>query len=158
MSPSLINDWRSRFVPSGAVVVAGALLSGVAIAGNNDESLNIQQSRGVDQRVDYSSLTKFGPWDDRNYKLVAEDLEVLSPEEDRIDDPIPAFFRVELRKEFPELRKTGPAQYPRSAVPLFQQRYGGLQRDEITLSKSSSEFRRKGCDEDDAKASDISRE
>ncbi len=87
----------------------------------------IAQSRGVDPRVDYASLTRFGPWDDRNYKLTLEDLEYLAPNEHELHDPIPAFFRVELRKEMPNLRRSGPGQYPRSAVPLFVQRYGGIQ-------------------------------
>jgi hypothetical protein len=99
------------------------------VAQDSEEAYVIDQSRGVDQRVDYRSLTKFGPWDDRNYALTAEDLEFLSPDEADLHDPIPAFFRVELRKEMPNLRRSGPAQYPRSAVPLFQLRYGGLKRD-----------------------------
>ncbi len=93
------------------------------------QAQSIDQSRGVDQDVDYSRLTKFGPWDDRNYELVRSDLAYLSDDEAELADPIPAFFRVELRKEFPHLRRSGPAQYPRAAVPLFYKRYGGLLRD-----------------------------
>jgi hypothetical protein len=85
----------------------------------------IVPSRGVDPRVDYSTLTRFGPWDDRNYSLTQEDLELLSPEEAELLDPIPAFYRVELRKRFPELQRTGPAQYPFSAVPRFLLEHGG---------------------------------
>jgi len=40
-------------------------------------------------------------------------------------DPIPAFYRVELRKIAPDSRKTGPAQYPRSALNAFRIDYGG---------------------------------
>ncbi|MEM8931662.1 MAG: hypothetical protein AAGE94_10820, partial [Acidobacteriota bacterium] len=39
----------------------------------------IQQARGVDATLDYASLYRFGPWDDRNYQLTAEDLELLAP-------------------------------------------------------------------------------
>lgn len=120
-------------------------MSIAAIAQGETETLNILQSRGVDQRVDYQSLTKFGPWDDRNYNLTTEDLDYLSPDEDQLRDPVPAFFRVELRKEFPDLRKSGPAQYPRSAVPLFQLRHGGLKRDSKILDKSVEPQAAKPC-------------
>ncbi|MBI2433768.1 MAG: hypothetical protein HYV26_12950 [Candidatus Hydrogenedentes bacterium] len=61
----------------------------------------IEQVRGVDQRLDYRSLTQYGPWDDRNYQLTKQDLQVLAPNETELRIPIPAFFRVELRKRFP---------------------------------------------------------
>ncbi len=89
-------------------------------------NVEIVQSRGVDQRVDYSALAKFGPWDDRNYELTAQDLKVLAPNEQELHPQIPAFFRVELRKEWPTLRRSGAAQYPRAARQLFEIRYGGL--------------------------------
>jgi len=92
-------------------------------------ALRIDQARGADPRVDYASLLRFGPWDDRNYALTREDLAVLAANESELTDPIPAFFRVELRREFPQLPRTGEVQYPRAAVPLFQLRYGGLMRD-----------------------------
>lgn len=97
-------------------------------AGEESNCGSISQSLGIDQRVDYRSLTKYGPWDDRNYELTAEDLQYLAPNEEELRDPIPAFFRVELRKEMPHLRRSGPAQYPRSALQLFEIRYGGLKR------------------------------
>lgn len=87
---------------------------------------NIDQSRGADADVDYSSLTEYGPWDDRNYALTKSDLAWLADNEAELTDPIPAFFRVELRREFPHFRREGPAQYPRAAVPVFNIRYGGL--------------------------------
>ncbi|MDG2375623.1 MAG: hypothetical protein P8M18_04650 [Woeseiaceae bacterium] len=99
----------------------------------------IDQALGVDERVDYVSLVKFGPWDDRNYMLTLDDLSYLSETEDQIKDPIPAFFRIELRKKMPNLPKTGPAQYPRSAVQLFQIRYGGLLQKLKTLSPNKNE-------------------
>tara|TARA_Y100001970_G_C13681530_1_gene577980 strand:+ start:212 stop:598 length:387 start_codon:yes stop_codon:yes gene_type:complete len=99
----------------------------------------IDQALGVDERVDYVSLVKFGPWDDRNYMLTLDDIAFLSETEDQIKDPIPAFFRIELRKEMPALPKTGPAQYPRSAVQLFQIRYGGLLQESKILSPDKNE-------------------
>tara|TARA_B100001750_G_C15269358_1_gene476741 strand:+ start:40 stop:435 length:396 start_codon:yes stop_codon:yes gene_type:complete len=93
----------------------------------------IDQNLGVDQSVDYTALVNFGPWDDRNYKLTTDDLSYLSANEAELRDPIPAFFRVELRKEMPDLPKTGPAQYPRSAVQLFQIRHGGLVQQHKTI-------------------------
>ncbi len=96
------------------------------MAGAISWAQNIDQALGVDQRVTYSDLTKFGPWDDRNYQVALEDLQVLSANEAELMDPIPVFFRIELRREFPHLLKSGPCQYPRAAVPLFHRRYGGL--------------------------------
>ena len=66
---------------------------------------NIVQSRGVDQTVDYASLTRYGPWDDRNYEIVKPELDLLADNEAELTDPIPAFFRIELRREFPHLRR-----------------------------------------------------
>jgi hypothetical protein len=107
-----------------------AFLSFVAPAGAQAaDAPRIDQARGADQSVDYASLQRFGPWDDRNYALTRDDLRLLARNEAELADPIPAFFRVELRREFPDLPRTGPVQYPRAAVPLFQLRHGGLMRD-----------------------------
>lgn len=86
----------------------------------------IDNTRGVDPDLDYASLTKYGPWDDRNYQLTREDLEWLAPNEAELAIHIPAFFRVEWRKANPDMRRTGPAQYPRSAPEIFRQMYGGI--------------------------------
>jgi hypothetical protein len=59
--------------------------------------ITINESRGVDPRVNYSRLTDYGPWDDRNYALTAEDLKSLSPNETESHDPTPAFFRVDAQ-------------------------------------------------------------
>ncbi len=83
----------------------------------------VEQGRGADPEVDYQSLTRFGPWDDRNYALSASDLECLAPNEDELRDPVPAFFRVLLRKRLPQLPPTGP--YPRSVLQIFRQEFGG---------------------------------
>jgi len=99
----------------------------------------IDQTKGLDQNLDYRGLTRFGPWDDRNYKITRQDIDLLSGDEHLLTDPIPAFFRIELRKEFPNLRRSGPAQYPRAAVPLFYKRYGGLMWDNKLTGKVSKE-------------------
>ena len=84
----------------------------------------VNQARGVDSRVDYASLVRFGPWDDRNYRLTQEDLALLADDEDRFHVQVPAFFRVEIRRS---LGAEGQdlVLYPRSALPRFLQRYGG---------------------------------
>src|SRR6187549_328879 len=114
----------ARFGLSFLVACAAGFLAATSAA----ETVRIDPSRGADPRVDYPSLQRFGPWDDRNYALTREDLAVLAGNEDALTDPIPAFFRVELRREFPQLPRIGEIQYPRAAVPLFQLRYGGLMR------------------------------
>lgn len=85
----------------------------------------VTQARGVDSRVDYAKLTEIGPWDDRNYQLTQADLALLAPNERELRDPIPAFYRVLVRKHAPDLPTTGPAQYPRSALNVFRMMYGG---------------------------------
>lgn len=87
--------------------------------------LKIQAERGADARVDYPSLTQLGPWDDRNYSLTRADLEVLSPNEADARALIPAFYRVELRKRYPDLKTTGLHQYPHSAKARFRVEHGG---------------------------------
>ena len=85
----------------------------------------VVQSRGVDARVDYESLKRFGPWDDRNYQLTADDLELLADNEAELYVLVPAFFRIQLRRERPDMLREGPVQYPRSSLPWFENRYGG---------------------------------
>ena len=87
----------------------------------------VTQSRGVDQRVNYESLKDFGPWDDRNYNLTLEDLDVLAVNERELKDLIPAFYRVELRRTLPDLLSEGPVQYPRSALQFFNIKYSGFE-------------------------------
>lgn len=95
--------------------------------------IRVNESRGADPKVNYSQLTEYGPWDDRNYALTAEDLKVLPKGEKESHDPTPAFFRVWMRKEAKReghpLPTSGPDQYPRSAVNTFLQRFEGLQID-----------------------------
>ncbi|HPI96123.1 MAG TPA: hypothetical protein PK055_09070 [Gammaproteobacteria bacterium] len=81
----------------------------------------ILQSLGVDQRVDYSSLTQYGPWDDRNYQVTKEDLDIL-PNDDQYLSNVPVFFKIKHRKDNPQIGKY----YPRSTLQAFQIQYGGL--------------------------------
>lgn len=99
---------------------AALALSIVAAAGDPVAAQTVHQVRGSDSRVDYADLARLGPWDDRNYALTAEDLEVLAPNEEEMADPIPVFFRVEMRRAMPRMRRTGPGQYPRSALQVFR--------------------------------------
>ena len=87
---------------------------------------NIRQDLGLDGRVDYKSLTQFGPWDDRNYQLTLEDIAMLSDKETERSGRIPAFFRVEMRRMFPDWDWDGHFEYPRSASQYFKILYGGL--------------------------------
>jgi hypothetical protein len=85
----------------------------------------IDPQRGADPAVDYRSLAALGPWDDRNYSLTASDLALLAPNEAELNVKIPAFYRVQLRRERPEMLREGPVQYPHSAAPMFRTLYGG---------------------------------
>jgi Bacterial Ig domain len=114
---------RWRTTPLVAALIAAALAP--ALAGAQP----VVQSRGVDPRVDYPSLARLGPWDDRNYKLTADDLKVLAENESELKDPVPVFYRVELRRAVPGMLRTGPGQYPRSALQVFILKYGGYQVD-----------------------------
>lgn len=116
-------------------IVAIALVAAVSMP---VVAQDILQSRGKDQRLDYRSLTRFGPWDDRNYELSIEDLEWFSPNEEDLYPGIPAFFRIELRKEWPHLMRTGPAQYPRAALQVFRLRYGGLMRNGVIARRANA--------------------
>ncbi len=89
------------------------------------QAQQVQQIRGVDSRVDYASLIRIGPWDDRNYQLTQEDLDLLAPNEAELRAQIPAFFRVEMRRANPDMQRTGPVQYPRSALQIFRLTQGG---------------------------------
>ncbi|NJL29375.1 MAG: exo-alpha-sialidase [Thermoanaerobaculia bacterium] len=85
---------------------------------------SVHQDRGADPRVDYAALTEIGPWDDRNYTLTLDDLAALPANERDFHDPIPAFFRVEWRRNNP-VKPGSLGLYPRSALQIFEQMYGG---------------------------------
>lgn len=99
----------------------------------------IDQSRGIDARVDYTSLAEFGPWDDRNYLLTQEDIALLAPNERELKEGIPAFYRVHLRKTF-TLAREGELQYPRSGLPRFLNEHGGY----LVDGKIHTKVERKG--------------
>ncbi|MEM7352881.1 MAG: sialidase family protein [Acidobacteriota bacterium] len=102
-----------------------SLVCALALGSLPANAQTVAQNRGTDARVDYASLKQFGPWDDRNYQLTAEDLELLADNEKDLYVLVPAFFRVELRRERPNMLREGPVQYPRSSLPWFKNLYGG---------------------------------
>lgn len=114
-----------RFLLGIGLVVLAATSAAAQVFIDSGRTVAIDKAKGVDPNVDYGSLVRFGPWDDRNYQLTAADLKLLAPNEAEQLDPIPAFFRVALRKANPESRRTGPAQYPRSALNAFRILHGG---------------------------------
>src|SRR4051812_6571297 len=66
------------------------------------DAYEIVQQKGVDPRVDYKSLEKYGAWDDRNYELKKEDVDLLEKalrKGAETAGPLPAWFRVKLRRE-----------------------------------------------------------
>jgi hypothetical protein len=66
------------------------------------DAYEIVQQKGVDPRVDYKSLEKYGAWDDRNYELKKEDIDLLDEafrKGSETAGPLPAWFRVKLRRE-----------------------------------------------------------
>ena len=54
------------------------LLLATGFAVPTAESQVIDPSRGRDRRVDYRIISEFAPWDDRNYDLTEEDIELLA--------------------------------------------------------------------------------
>jgi hypothetical protein len=108
--------WRA-FLAAGMVVSAALTTAATAQP--------VDRGRGVDPRVDYPSFVEIGPWDDRNYRVTKEDLAFLAPNEKELKDPIPVFFRIEMRKANPGMPREGVPQYPRSALQIFEQKYGG---------------------------------
>lgn len=85
----------------------------------------VDQSRGTDAAVDYSSLQGFAPWDDRNYLLNSSDLALLAPNESELISPVPVFFRVMYRLENSDTDRTGPVQYPRALLNYYRMRFSG---------------------------------
>ena len=81
----------------------------------------IRQELGVDPNVDYASLAPLGPWDDRNYQITKQDLELL-PENDQYLRNVPLFYKIMARKANPNLGKY----YNRELYQSFLIEYGGL--------------------------------
>ena len=125
MNRRLLWSMRRRDILLGTMLFGTMQLGAMLFGPNALRAQVINPARGVDPRVIYGQLDRFGPWDDRNYNLTLEDLAVLAPDEALLTDAIPAFYRVLLRSRHPELRRSGPAQYPRSALPRFLIEFGG---------------------------------
>lgn len=62
-----------------------------------------------------------GPWDDRNYQLTKKDISILPVDDQKLAN-VPAFFKIQYRKEHPETGKY----YPRSLYQNFLGNYGGF--------------------------------
>ena len=90
----------------------------------------IDQSRGVDQRVDYAKLAQLAPWDDRNYLLRLEDVAFIADDSLRGETLVPLFYRVVLRKLAPRLSRRGVL-YPRSALQKFKLIHRGFLQDGV---------------------------
>ena len=116
-------------------VIASAI---VLLCAGAVSAQTIVQSSGVDARVDYASLTDYGPWDDRNYELNQDDLALLGENERELSVIAPLFFRIEMRRSYGNLRTTGPVQYPRSMLPHFLNTYGGFLIDGMLYRKVRS--------------------
>jgi|GEM_PF-3997377 len=108
----------------------------------------IDNTRGSDPRVDYMDLTRFGPWDDRNYDLQLDDLALLPPGDETLRVAIPAFYRVELRRRFPGMSKSGPLQYAHSVKLAFMAAYDGFLVDGKLYSKAEFDGTRWSIDLD----------
>ncbi|MCB1629054.1 MAG: hypothetical protein KDI48_15105 [Xanthomonadales bacterium] len=97
--------------------VGGLLLAGSVSA--SEVAVQIDVHRGADPNVDYAALLAHGPWDDRNYALTAADVAWL-PESDRQHgDPVPAFFRIELRRRWQLDLEADGKHYPKRALNQF---------------------------------------
>jgi len=111
-------------------------------------SSSVDPSRGVDPRVDYADLERFGPWDDRNYELTIEEVGLLPAGDDELRVAVPAFYRAELRGRFPGMLRSGPLQYPHSALLAFMAAYDGYLVDGQFYSKADFDGERWAVDLD----------
>ena len=108
-----------------ALTAGTGLVTAQSQAPKQASAATIEQSRGVDPSVDYASLVRFGPWDDRNYDLTAADIALL-PANDRFVPGVPAFFKVLKRKEMAAEGFPIGEFYPREVDKEFAMRFGGL--------------------------------
>lgn len=111
--------------PGSAPGSAPAAARRTAVFADARHEIAIDPARGSDPAVDYTALVRIGPWDDRNYALTSADLALLSPNEHEQLDPVPAFFRVVLRRNWKDLPRIGVPQYPRSALQIFRLNFHG---------------------------------
>lgn len=122
----MISFQRSSIVLCFSLLAA---ISSQALA----QAKGIDNSRGVDPRVDYSQLTQLGPWDDRNYQITEADLALLPADDVRVPG-VPAFFLIDYRKRNPDM--AGQIFYPRSMRQQFHIFKNGLLVDgEFLLTK-----------------------
>jgi hypothetical protein len=109
-----------------AIIAFGLLPMFVSVAAPTAHTYEIVQQKGVDQRVDYKSLEKYGAWDDRNYELTKEDVELLEEafaKDNEPAGPLPAWFRVKVRREA-GLAPDRRVEY-RNLLNIFLQQEGG---------------------------------
>ena len=121
------ENWSKVWALAAAQGLVWAVVAGAQAAPRpvvQLEGYAIDSANGVDLRVDYGKLVDIGGWDDRNYRLTLEHLAYL-PEEERFGEVVPAFFRILLHQQNPELKKHN-LPYPRSALQVFKQRFGGF--------------------------------
>ncbi|PIV33040.1 MAG: hypothetical protein COS34_09900, partial [Lysobacterales bacterium CG02_land_8_20_14_3_00_62_12] len=141
MEINQMSKANRQAVASLGLAIAMLFTGGVSaqISARNDlVTVTVAQSRGADARVNYASLNALGPWDDHNYQLTSADLALLSKNEADAIIPIPAFYRVEMRKANPNLPKSGPAQYPRSALNGYLAKYEGYKIDGVVYTSVRS--------------------
>ncbi len=108
----------------GLLLLCATTLAPFSTAYAADEPV-INQALGADPSVEYADLVKFGPWDDRNYQLTAADVAVL-PAEDYFVRGVPAFFKVQKRREMAAQGFPLDRYYPRELDKEFKFRFGGL--------------------------------
>lgn len=116
----------SRWATGAALVFVFMLLvaPGAEAQVEGGPVVTIDQDLGIDQRVVYKELTRFGVWDDRNYQLRLEDLAVL-PADDQYLVRVPAWFKIQKRREM--IAEGFPLMdlYPREMGKEFEFRFGG---------------------------------
>lgn len=95
------------------------LLVAASVQANQSISVQVDQARGVDSAVDYAALQAHGPWDDRNYALRAIDVALLPASDRQHLEPIPAWFRIELRRRWQLQLEVDGQHYPKRALNQF---------------------------------------
>ncbi len=92
---------------------------------DTDRKIEISPDRGGRRRRGLPGAGPDRPLDDRNYELTREDLALLGENERELRTPIPAFFRVYLRREAGKRGFPSFDRYPLSALNVFRQNWGG---------------------------------
>lgn len=120
-----MKAWWARCLILGFGLLAPVATLAAGVTVDREGEIVVDPARGVDPEVDYAALARIGPWDDRNYGLTRDDLAWLADHEEELREPLPAFFRVALRKARPGLAPDRPVRYPMHALNVFRQRFGG---------------------------------